>query len=45
MADQTLEPLLAELRNMIDRVDPLPPGVRAAAKASFAWRTIDALRF
>ena len=42
MAEQALEPLLAELRNMIDRVDPLPPDVLAAAKASFVWRTIDA---
>jgi hypothetical protein len=42
MAEQPVEPLLAELRDVIDRVDPVPDRVLAAARASFAWRTIDA---
>jgi hypothetical protein len=42
MAEQVLEPLLAELRNVLDKADPVPDAVIAAAKASFAWRTIDA---
>jgi len=42
MAEQSLEPLLAELRSMLDGADPLPDPVLAAAKASFVWRTIDA---
>lgn len=42
MAEQSLEPLLAELRSMLDEADPVPDAVLAAAKASFVWRTIDA---
>ncbi len=42
MAEQVLEPLLAELRSVIERADPIPPAVLAAAKACFTWRTIDA---
>ncbi|MGH8889357.1 MAG: hypothetical protein ACRDV3_06290 [Acidothermaceae bacterium] len=42
MAEQSLEPLLAELRNMLDEADPVPDAVLASAKASFVWRTIDA---
>jgi hypothetical protein len=34
--------LLAELRELVSRVDPLSPDMVAAARASFAWRTIDA---
>jgi hypothetical protein len=42
MAEQATDPLLAELHNVIEAADPVPDGVVAAAKASFAWRTIDA---
>lgn len=41
MAEQAFDPLLAELRNVVDRADPIPDRVVAAARASFAWRTID----
>lgn len=34
--------LLAELRAVVARVDPVPPDVAAAARAGFIWRTIDA---
>lgn len=34
--------LLAELRAVVDRVDPIPDRVDAAARASLTWRTIDA---
>jgi hypothetical protein len=42
MAEQVLEPLLAELRSVIERADPVPDAVIAGAKACFTWRTIDA---
>jgi hypothetical protein len=42
MAEQLFDPLLAELRNVIERVDPVPESVVSAAKASFIWRTVDA---
>lgn len=48
MADLTNEPgpedaaLLEALRAVAGRVDPVPPEVREAARASFTWRTIDA---
>jgi hypothetical protein len=42
MAEPAIEPLLAELRSVIGRADPIPDAVVAAARASFAWRTIDA---
>lgn len=42
MAEQPTDPLLAELRNVIEGADPIPDGVVAAAKAAFTWRTIDA---
>lgn len=32
----------AELRELIARVDPVPPPVESAARAAFAWRTVDA---
>ena len=35
------EELLARLRAVIDRVDPVPEGVVAAARACRSWRTID----
>lgn len=34
--------LLEELRTVLRQVDPVPARVREAAKASFAWRTVDA---
>ena len=40
MAD--VEPLLAELGEVLDRADPIPDAVVAAARSSFVWRTIDA---
>src|SRR6185312_17019847 len=42
MAEPAFEPLLAELRNVVDQADPIPEPVVAAAKAVFTWRTIDA---
>lgn len=33
---------LADIRAVFDEIDPVPPEVIAAAKASFTWRTIDA---
>jgi hypothetical protein len=42
MAEPAVEPLLAELRQVIESADPIPDSVLAAAKASFTWRTIDA---
>jgi len=37
-----VEPLLAELREVLDRADPIPHAVLAAGRSSFVWRTIDA---
>ncbi len=34
--------LLRELRAVVGQVDPVPPEMVAAARASFIWRTIDA---
>jgi hypothetical protein len=42
MTEQPTDPLLVELRSVIEVADPVPAGVVATAKASFAWRTIDA---
>jgi hypothetical protein len=42
MAEPMVEPLLRELRDVVDRADPIPGHVLAAAKAAFLWRTIDA---
>jgi hypothetical protein len=36
------EVLLAELRAVVNRVDPVPAEMLAAARSSFMWRTIDA---
>ena len=33
--------LLEELRSLIDRLDPVPDHVEAAARAAYSWRTID----
>jgi hypothetical protein len=42
MAEQPIDPLLAELRGVTEAADPVPGSVVAMAKASFSWRTIDA---
>jgi hypothetical protein len=42
MAEPMFEPLLRELRDVVDKADPMPDHVMAAAKAAFMWRTIDA---
>jgi hypothetical protein len=36
------ERLVAELRTLVERVDPVPPLVTEAAKAAFDWRRLDA---
>jgi hypothetical protein len=36
------DPLVAELRTFYERVDPVPPLVREAAKAALGWRRLDA---
>lgn len=36
------EPMFEELADVLRRVDPVPPAVVAAARASFAWRDLDA---
>lgn len=41
MAEPMFEPLLRELRDVVDKADPIPDHVLAAAKAAFIWRTID----
>jgi len=42
MAEPAFEPLLHELRDVVDKADPIPDHVLAAAKAAITWRTIDA---
>ena len=42
MVEPAFDPVVAELRSMLDRADPVPDSVLAAAKAAFSWRTIDA---
>jgi hypothetical protein len=42
MSDHDDENLLAELRTLFERVDPVPPLVVQAAQAALAWRRIDA---
>jgi hypothetical protein len=42
MAEPAIDPLLAELRSVVEKADPIPDAVVSAAKASFIWRTIDA---
>jgi hypothetical protein len=34
--------LLARLATALDHAEPVPPGVLAAAKGAFTWRTVDA---
>jgi len=41
MPEPETDPTFATLRSVIERADPVPPPVVAAAKASFTWRTID----
>lgn len=36
------DPLLEELRQLFNRLDPVPERVDEGARAAFAWRTIDA---
>lgn len=36
------EPLLAELRSLFAKVDPVPPLVTEAARAALGWRRLDA---
>lgn len=40
--DDENESLLWELRATASRVDPVPSSLKAAAKASLSWRTVDA---
>ena len=40
--DAVDEMLFAELQGAVERFDPLPPKLEAAARAAFSWRTIDA---
>jgi hypothetical protein len=42
MDDEPTPALLAGVRAVFDEIDPVPANVIAAAKASYAWRTIDA---
>jgi hypothetical protein len=42
MTDQELDHFTARLRTLANRADPVPPSVIDAARAAFAWRTIDA---
>ncbi len=39
--DDTDNELLAELRTLAARLDPVPPEAIAAARSAIAWRTID----
>jgi hypothetical protein len=36
------DPLVAELRTLVARVDPVPPLVTQVAKAALGWRRLDA---
>jgi hypothetical protein len=36
------ETMLAELRRVLDAIDPIPQAVQIAARAAIEWRTIDA---
>ncbi len=42
MFDERDMALLADIRTMLDEVDPAPAGVLTAADASYSWRTVDA---
>jgi len=41
-SDEADDLLVGELRAAIGRFDPIPPEMVAAARSSFAWRTLDA---
>ncbi len=40
--DSAGDPLLLALRAVADQVDPVPSALKAAAKATLSWQTIDA---
>jgi len=40
--DEADTQLLATLRSVVQRVDPVPAEVEEAARASYTWRTVDA---
>jgi len=40
--DTELEELERELRGIVAQIEPVPPGLFAAAVGAFAWRTVDA---
>lgn len=42
MAEPDTDPMFATLRDVIHRADPVPAAVVDAARAAYAWRTIDA---
>ena len=42
MVEQSQNPLLTALRNVVANADPVPPSVVEAARAAYVWRTIDA---
>jgi hypothetical protein len=42
MSEPSTDPMVATLRNVIDRADPVPQAVVEAARAAYTWRTIDA---
>jgi hypothetical protein len=41
MTEPAFDPVMAEVRTVLENADPVPPAVIAAAKGSFTWRTID----
>jgi len=40
--DSAGDPLLLALRAAADQLDPVPPALKGAAKASLSWQTVDA---
>jgi hypothetical protein len=42
MVEQSQDPLLTSLFNVVANVDPVPASVVEAARAAYTWRTIDA---
>lgn len=42
MSEAELDELMAQLTSIANRLDPVPEVVREAARAAFAWRTVDA---
>jgi hypothetical protein len=42
MVEQSQDPLLTALRNVVADADPVPPSVVEAARGAYVWRTIDA---